>query len=179
MFVPGKSVLLVIDVQGKLAYLMHEKENLFKHIQGLIKMAGYLKIPILVTEQVPEKIGPTIPEVTQLLPRFQPIKKVAFSCCLENTFLAKLKLLQRKQIIVCGIEAHVCVVQTVFDLVKKKYAVQVVADAVSSRHLKNKTIALDRIQSMGAEVTTTEMIATELLRTSTHPQFKEILNLIR
>ena len=179
MFSINDSLLLVIDVQGQLAYLMHEKEKLFKHMQALIQAAGHLNIPIIYTEQVPEKIGTTVPEITQYLSHLKPIKKKTFSCCGEDQFLKALKSFRRKQIIVCGIETHVCVYQTVSDLVNKKYQVQVVADAVSSRTYENKTLALERIKSLGVPITATEMIICELLKTSNHEKFKEILKLIK
>ena len=179
LLTPSESVLLVIDVQGKLAYLMHERDMLFKHMQALIKAAKILSIPIFYTEQVPEKIGSTIPEIKNLLVDEKPIHKTAFSCYLEPKFVKALKETKRKNVIVIGIETHVCVFQTVADLVYHKYNVNVVADAVSSRTGLNKTIAIDRMREMGVTITATEMIATELLRDSTHPHFKEILSLIR
>ncbi len=179
MFSADNSVLLVIDVQGRLAYLMQEKEKLFKHIQALLKAAQLLNIPILLTEQVPDKIGKTIPEIAEVIPKIKPITKVSFSACLEKSFMNELRSLKRKQIIVAGIETHVCVHQTVADLIELKYDVQVVGDAVSSRSAENIRIALERIKSDGAVLTSTEMIATELIRSSAHPKFKEILGLIR
>ena len=179
MFSINNSVLLVIDVQGKLAHLMHDKDRLFKNIQGLIKAAHHLDIPVLCTEQVPHKIGPTISEIASQLKNEKFIVKISFSCCGEKQFVQQLKALKRKQIVICGIETHVCVYQTVADLVDMKYEIQVVADAVSSRTSENKELALTRIQSIGATLTSTEMIITELLKTSQHPKFKEILGLIR
>ena len=179
MFSTSETILLIIDVQGKLAYLMHEKDEILKNLQGLIQAAQILDIPIIFTEQVPVKIGKTIPEISQYFRETVPIIKATFSCCGENKFLKKLKMLKRKQIIVAGIETHVCVYQTVADLIKMKYEVQVVADSVSSRTEENKILALDRMKSKGATLTSTEMIMTELLKTSQHPRFKEILNLIR
>ena len=179
MFSADNTVLLVIDVQGRLAYLMQEKEKLFKHLQALIKAATILDIPILHTEQSPDKIGKTIPEIAEMVPNLKPITKASFSACSEKSFMKELKLLKRKQIIAAGIETHVCVHQTVADLLRLKYEVQVVADAVSSRSMENKSVALDRMRSNGAVLTSTEMITTELIRTSAHPKFKEILGLIR
>ena len=176
---PSKAILVVIDVQGKLAYLMHERDQLFKHIQALIKAAKILNIPIFNTEQAPEKIGVTIPEVKNFLVDEQPIHKAAFSCAAEPAFMSALKRSMKKQVIIIGIETHVCVFQTVADLLTKQYMVHVVADAVSSRTGANKEIALERMKSMGAVITSTEMIVTELLRTSEHPKFKKILSLIR
>ncbi len=179
MFTPDKSVLLIIDVQGQLARLMHDKENLFKNLQALIQAAQILEIPIIVTEQAPEKIGATVPEINQCLQGISPIEKASFSCCLSNNFKKQLKSFHRRQIIVAGIETHVCVYQTVHDLLKQKYDIQVVANAVSSRTLENKTLALERIKFLGATLTSTEMMICELLRTSVHPKFKDVLKLIK
>ncbi len=179
MFSPEQSVLVVIDVQGKLAHLTYDKDKLFSNIQALIKVAKYLKIPILLTEQMPEKIGATVTEVASLLKNVKPIKKTSFSCCGQGEFITALRQEKRKEIIVCGIETHVCVYQTVFDLREQQYDVQVVVDAVSSRTAENKQIALDRMKTLGADLTCTEMLATELLRTAKHEKFKEILSLIK
>ncbi len=179
MFTPEKSILLVIDIQGKLAYAMHDKNHLLKHTQALIKMAHFLGIPIVYTEQVPDKIGKTVPEIANELSGLKPFIKKTFSCCQEESFAKALKAFFRKEIIVCGIEAHVCVFQTVYDLLKMSFKVQVVADAVSSRSEFNKMIALNRMEQEGAVLTSVEMLATELLRTSEHKNFKEVLQLIK
>jgi len=179
MFSPENTILLVIDVQGKLARLMHKKDELFRHISGLIRIASFLDIPIIVTEQVPEKIGTTISEITELLKGTQPLPKACFSCCRQDQIMQKLESLNRKQIVVAGIEAHVCVYQTVHDLIHKQYEVQVVGDAVSSRTEMNKHFALDRIKFLGGGITSTEMIACEWLKTSEHPKFREIIRLIK
>ena len=179
MFLPEKAVLLIIDVQGKLAYLMHEKDELIRHIVGLIRVADIFNIPIFFTEQAPEKIGTTIPEIAGSLSGRKPLPKHSFSCCADKEFMRQLKALYRKQIIVAGIEAHVCVSQTVRDLMDQHYEVQVVSDAVSSRAEADKKCALERIRTWGGDVTSTEMIACELLRTSYHEKFKEIINLIK
>ena len=179
MFSITQSVLVVIDIQGKLAYLMHEHEKLFKQVQSLLKASHVLGIPVILTEQVPEKIGATVPEISKSLHEHHHIIKKSFSCCGEPRFLSTLAHLNRQQIIVCGIEAHVCVIQTVADLRRRDYEVQVVVDALSARTRESKELALDRMKESGATLTMTEMLITELLRTSEHPKFKEILQLIK
>ena len=179
MFDIAKTVLLVIDVQGKLAALVHDKEKVYRHIEALIKTAQILNIPILYTEQVPEKIGKTIPVLERLLKSAAPITKSSFSCCGSKEFLQRINALNRKQVVVAGIEAHVCVYQTAADLLSLKFDVQVVADAVSSRNADNVCIALERMKKLGADLTSTEMIITELLRTAEHPSFREIIKLIK
>ncbi len=179
MFKVAQSVLVVVDVQGKLAYLMHEKERLFRNILATIKAAYILDIPVLWTEQAPEKIGATVPEVADLLTGLTPIPKTSFSCCGEKRFLDILKDLKRKQVILVGIETHVCVYQTAADLVERGYEVQVVADAVSSRNPDNNMWGLERIKQSGAGLTCCEALACELLQKAEGDKFKMILNLIK
>lgn len=179
MFSPEKSVLLVIDVQEKLVPLMHEKDTLLKNIQILIQAAQALDIPILWSEQLPEKIGQTIESIRRLMPVQKPIVKKSFGCCGEPNFTKALGALYRKQIIVTGIETHVCVYQTVAQLLGSSYKVQVVSDAVSSRTPENKEIGLARMRSEGGVITSTEMILFELLKTADHGQFRNVLELIR
>jgi len=179
MFSPEKSVLVVIDVQEKLTPLMHERETLLKNIQILIQAAQGLDIPILWSEHVPEKIGATVESIRRLMPTQKPIVKRSFGCGGEESFTKALASLYRKQIIVAGIETHVCVYQTVAQLLGSSYKVQVVADAVSSRASSNKDVGLERIKSCGGVITSTETILFELLQTAQHSQFKNILDLVR
>lgn len=179
MFSPEKSVLVVIDVQEKLTPLMQEKDTLLKNIQILVQAAQVLDIPILWSEHVPEKIGTTVESIQRLMPTQKPIVKKDFSCCGEKNFTKALASLFRRQIIVTGIETHVCVYQTVAQLIERKYAVQVVADAVSSRASFNKDVGLERIKSCGGVITSTETILFELLQTAQHSQFRNILDLVR
>ena len=179
MFKANSAVLVVIDVQGKLASLMFERERTVKNIQGMIQIAQILDIPILWTEQVPEKIGSTSEEITAYLHYLKPISKNTFSCCGEEKFMRVLEKLKRKQVIIAGIEAHVCVHQTVADLLERKYAVEVVADAVSSRTEANRSFGLERMKQLGAGLTCTEMIACELLEKAEGVKFKEVLKLIK
>ncbi|MFC1634349.1 hydrolase [Planctomycetota bacterium] len=173
------SCLVVVDVQGKLAQLMHDKEVLFKNIRILIQAAHILDIPILWCQQCPKALGPTIPEIVQLLTDHEPINKAAFSCCGAEPFNSKLNELARDQILLCGIETHVCIYQTAIDLVRKGFEVNVIADAVSSRTLENKQIALQRMAAEKANLYCTEMALFELLRTAEHPRFREIAKLIK
>jgi len=171
--------LVVVDVQGKLARLMHDKESLFKNIQVLIQAAKILNIPILWCQQCPDALGPTVPQIAELLSGVEPINKASFSCCGCDQFNDKLNELSRQQVLLCGIEAHVCIYQTAADLLSKGFTVEVIADAVSSRTPENKHIAITKMSAEGVNVTTTEMALFELLRTADHPQFKQIAKLIK
>ena len=171
--------LVVIDVQGKLAQLMYDKDVLFKNIQILIKAAKILNIPVLWCQQCPKALGPTLPEISGLLADIRPINKTAFSCCGDEQFNIRLKELSRKQVLLCGIETHVCIYQTAVDLLGKGFSVDVIADAVSSRTKENKKVALKRMSAEGAKISSVEMVLFELLKTAEHPSFKEIARLIK
>ncbi|KPK44471.1 MAG: isochorismatase [Phycisphaerae bacterium SG8_4] len=171
--------LAVVDVQGKLAQLMYGKDALFRNVQILIQAAKILGISILWCQQVPDALGPTVPEIARLLGDIEPINKSAFSCCGADQFISKLTESARNQVLLCGIEAHVCVYQTAVDLLGKGFKVDVVADAVSSRTPANKQIALGRLAAEGANITSVEMALFELLRTAEHHKFRQIAKLIK
>jgi nicotinamidase-related amidase len=171
--------LVVVDVQGKLAQLMYDKQVLFKNVQILIKTAKILDIPILWCQQCPDALGPTLPEIAQLLADSEPIDKSAFSCCRAEQFNIKLKEIKRQQVVLCGIETHVCVYQTAVDLLIKGFSVDLIADAVSSRTLENRQIGINRMAAEGVNISCTEMALFELLQTAEHPQFKQIAKLIK
>ncbi len=124
-------------------------------------------------------LGPTVPEIAELLSDTEPINKASFSCCGDERFISKLNSLDRRQVLLCGIETHVCIYQTAVDLRSKGYEVSVAADAVSSRTLENKQIGLERLRAEGVNVSSTEMALFELLKTAEHPQFKQIAKLVK
>ena len=179
MFSTEKSVLLVIDVQGKLADLVIDSTHLIQHIQVLTETANYLDIPIIYTEQVPEKIGATVDSIAKNLKDIEPITKRTFSCCGEQRFLQELASHKRDEIIITGIETHVCVYQTVYDLLHQNYNVKVVKDAVSSRKEKDYQTALQQMELMGAKLTTTEMMICELIKGADHARFKDIMKFLK
>jgi len=173
------TALIVVDIQGNLALAMHEKELLFKNARKLIKGVQVLGIPILCTEQNPQKLGPTIPEIADLLSDSHPVSKLSFSCCQDDGFLNALKSIDRKQLLIAGIEAHVCIYQTAADLIDLGYEVQVVTDAVSSRNMEDKEIGLQKMRDSGASLTSVETALFELLKIAEGKQFKEILNIVK
>ena len=179
MLAVDKCALVVIDIQGKLSQLMYQKEALFENAQKLIKGVQVLEIPIIVTEQYPKGLGPTIPEIAALFPNFKPIPKVAFSCCGDEGFQRELLAVNRRQILICGIETHVCVYQTTVDLIASGHEVQVVADVVSSRTAENREIGLQRMRDEGAKITSTEMALFELMRAAEGPKFKEVSKIVK
>jgi nicotinamidase-related amidase len=175
----GNCCLVLVDLQGKLAHLMYDKHALFRNIQILIKAAQILDIPIIWCQQCPDALGPTAPEISELLSGTQPINKSSFSCCGDERFNIKLDSLGRRQILLCGIEAHVCIYQSAVDMLAMEYEVSVIADAVSSRTLENKQSALCRMQAEGVKISSTEMAMFELLKTAKHPEFRQLAKLVK
>ncbi len=173
------TVLVVIDVQGKLAHLMHQKEDLFGNLQKVIKGIQVLDIPILWVEQNPKGLGTTIPEVASLLTDIKPISKLSFSCYRNEQFIQALKDLDRKEILIVGIETHICVYQSAVDLVKSGFDVQVLSDAVSSRTIENKKIGLEKMKDAGVRLTSVETALFELLEVAKGDQFKQILKIVK
>jgi nicotinamidase-related amidase len=173
------TVFVLVDVQGSLAEAMHDKENLFRTLDRLIQGVQALGLPIVWLEQTPEKIGRTLSDIRRLMGAENPIRKECFSCAMNDEFMRALGKTGRKTVLMAGIEAHVCVYQTACDLIARGYRVEVVADAVSSRSPRNLQIGLDRIRAVGGQITTLETALFELMRTSTHPAFRDILKLVR
>jgi len=172
------AVLLVVDVQGKLARLMHEADALFDQIARLVRGATVLEVPVLATEQNPDGLGPTVEEVRPHLPS-APMPKMAFSCCGEPAVVEGLEATGRRQVLLCGIETHICVYQTARDLLARGWEVHVVADAVSSRAAGNREVGLEKMRAAGAEITSVETALFEMLKAADGPAFREILDIVK
>lgn len=179
MITTEDTALVLVDVQGKLAQSMHNKKDLFENLKKMVKGAQVLGIPILWAEQNPDGLGPTMPEIAELFTNQSPVSKFSFSCCGSEQFLRDLEAVNRKNILIVGIEAHVCVYQTAADLTNLQYNVQIVADAVSSRTAENKQIGLEKSKDAGASLTSTETALFELLKEAKGDKFKEIINLVK
>lgn len=179
MLTTERTALVLIDVQGKLAQIMHNRDALFKQLQVAVKAMQLLGVPILWLEQNPAGLGPTIPELAGLLAAQKPIAKQSFSCCGSPEFMAALAASGRTQILLAGIEAHVCVYQTARDLLAAGCEVEVIADCVSSRSPDNRQIGLDKMRAAGVGITCVETALFELLRTAESPKFKEIVRLVK
>ena len=172
------AVLVFIDVQGKLSELVDGSEALFDNLRRLLQGMKALNVPVIVTEQIPEKLGPTREEFQEFITE-PPIAKSSFGCCGEPAFFQPLEKTRRKQVILCGIETHVCVYQTALQLLATGHKVTVVADAVSSRDPANKTLALRQMENEGVKLTGTEMVLFELLGDAKDPAFKPILQIVK
>jgi nicotinamidase-related amidase len=171
------SALVVIDVQDKLLSRIPSAAQLVKNIAFLLDVAQLLNIPVHATEQYPQGLGNTTAELARRLPR-PPLAKTAFSCCGAGTFLEELEMLQRSQIVLTGIETHVCVSQTVFDLLQAGLHVYLPVDALGARFAIDHETALRRLERAGATLTTVEAIAFEWLRDAAHPQFAQFRQLV-
>ena len=173
------AVLIIIDIQGNLAQAMHDKENIFANNVKMIQGFKAFSLPIIVTEQIPQKLGQTIPQIAAQLEGINPIAKETFSCWDDRNFTKQLKGLSRRHIVLAGIECHVCVYQTALDLISNGYTVHLVTDCVSSRTPENRQVGIEAIKSAGAHLTSTEMVLFELLRTAADPKFKDIFKIVK
>jgi len=178
---PGECALVVIDIQDKLLPPIFEKERLVRNAQLLIRATGILKIPALVTTQYAKGLGVTVSEIASLLTGIEPFDKTLFSCFGSDLFCAALKRLpgNRNTLLVCGMESHICVSQTVLAALREGYLVHVASDAVSSRTKWNWKIGLDRMRAAGAVISSTEMMIYELMRSSSTAAFKELLPFLK
>lgn len=174
------TVLLVIDVQERFAPVIADYEDMLERSKVLIAGCKALEIPVLLTEQYPEGLGPTVPEIQTALEDAdcQRFEKRRFSL-VEEELEIELRALGRSHLILCGIETHVCVAQSAEDLMDQGYRVHLAVDAISSRYPEDKRIALQQLQHDGAKLASVEGLLFRLMRCSTHPSFKEISALIR
>jgi nicotinamidase-related amidase len=173
------TVLTIIDIQGNLAHAMHNKDFLFKRVKQLINGCNSLEIPIILTEQNPKGLGPTLSEIKELMSGVTAIPKMSFNCCEDDGYLAALKSCGKKQVLIAGIESHICVYQTAAALFDMDYEVQVVTDAVASRYSENRKLAIGKMACMGIVMTGVEMALFELLKTAEHQKFREIVKIIK
>jgi nicotinamidase-related amidase len=176
----NNAVLVVIDVQEKLCKAMDGKvlERIVSNTSILQEAAQELGIPILATEQYVKGLGETLPALKERLAEAS-IEKMTFSCCGENSFPDRLKSLYRKQVIITGMETHVCVLQTVLELLDAGYIVHVVRDAVMSRRKENWLVAIDTARDAGAVITSTEAALFQLLKVAGTEEFKKLSKLVR
>ena len=172
-------VLVVVDIQERLASVMSEKQKVIENSLHLIEAAKILHIPILLTEQYPKGLGPTVPEIRNGLPSYAPIEKLMFGCCGEPSFMQALASTGKKKVILTGMETHVCVLQTCIGLLKEVYDVHVVRDAVCSRTKENYKIGIGFMRDAGAVITGTETVLFQLLERAGTEEFKSISKRIK
>jgi nicotinamidase-related amidase len=174
-----EAVLVMVDFQGRLAEIVDRSELVAPNVLRLVKGCQALDVPILPTVQVPEKLGPIMSVFEEALGDVTIISKASFSAMREPNFVLALDQTKRKQIILTGIEAHVCVLQTGLDLLDAGYQVHVLSDAVFSRTVENHDLALQRFHDGGAVLSSVEISLFEMIRTSRHPQFRTISKLVK
>lgn len=179
MLEQDKALLLIVDVQGKLATLMHDPETYLANLKIMIRGAKILGLPILWAEQLPEKLGPTLPEIATLLSDLQPIAKSSFSCFGNEELQQALSASGRNQILITGIETHICVYQTALDLLRMQKEAHIICDAVASRSPANKQLGLDKMKGAGTQLTSTETCLFELMKNANFPGFGEMVKLFK
>jgi nicotinamidase-related amidase len=174
---PAHCALVVIDIQQKLLPPIFQKEQLVRNAQLLIRAAGILKIPALVSTQYAKGLGATVPEIASLLHGNEAIDKTLFSCFGSDLFCDAVKHLpdHPNTLLLCGMESHICVAQTALAALREGYLVHIASDAVGSRSEWNWKIGLDRMRAAGAIISSTEMMIYELMRSSSSAAFKDLL----
>lgn len=179
MLALDNTVLVIIDFQEGLLPKIHGADEVLARAAKLVQFARELDVPIVWTEQYPKGLGKTVESLAAIIEGLTPIEKLAFGCFGEGAFTEAVAATNRKQLLVAGIEAHVCVLQTVLAGLDSGYEVFVVRDAVGSRAPSDYDAALARMQANGAGIVTTEMAMFEILRAAGTPEFKKILPLIK
>jgi nicotinamidase-related amidase len=177
--VKERAVLVVVDMQERFRDLIDGMPQVIGGCSRLIRFCTRLDVPVLVTEHYPRGLGATLPELRGLFPEFRPLEKIAFSCAGDAGFREALRAVRRDQVILCGIETHVCVYQTASDLLREGLQVTVAADAVSSRHARNRSLGLDRMRDLGVQPMSTEMIMFEILRVARTPDFQAVADVLK
>lgn len=173
---PRRSTLILIDLQQRLMPAIDDGDNVLRQALRLARVARMIDVPVLGTAQNPEGLGPNVADVAAMCERV--IVKTDFDACAAPGFLDALTG-ERNELVVAGCESHVCVLQTVLGLRDRGYHVRLAADAVGSRHPFNKAVALERMRAAGVGIVTAEMVMFEWLRSSRHPKFRDMLQLIR
>ena len=170
-------VLLVIDVQDRIMDTIAEHEATVENIKALIRTAQVLNVPIIATQQ--ENLGEIVPALKDLLSNSPKFRKLSFSCCGDSVFMRKVRETRRKTVIACGIETHICVLQTVLDLLRRGYRVLLVRDGASSHTLIDTETAIERMRGAGAMIETTEAVIYELTERAGTEQFRKILEIVK
>lgn len=169
--------LVVVDLQEKLLAAIDDRDRVVANTVKLVRGAQLLRMPVSATEQYPKGLGPTVPELVELVP--ERGAKTVFHCCAVPQFLEQLYGHKVRHVTVAGIEAHVCVAQTALELMNLGFLVQVPADAVASRHAIDREFALRRLENAGAVVSTTEAVLFEWAERSDRPEFKALSEMIK
>ena len=173
------SVLIIVDIQERLANAMQVKDQVINNCLHLIELAKLYKIPVILTEQYPKGLGPTVDAIRNALPAYQSIEKSSFSCCGEPNFSGAIRDLMRKTVVLTGMETHVCVLQTCLDLLQQGFHVHLVKDAVCSRSKENWETGIEFMRDAGAVITCTETVLFQLLKVAGTDEFRAISKRIK
>ncbi|MEJ2314709.1 MAG: hydrolase [Nitrospirota bacterium] len=172
-------VLLVVDIQERLAFVMEHRAQVTARAALLIEAAKLMGIPVVTTEQYPRGLGPTVAEIREALPPGAPVEKLSFSCCGEPSFLEALEATGRRKVVLAGMETHICVFQTTLDLLSAGYGVHIPRDAVCSRRKLDWKTGLDLAREAGAVVTSAETVLFQLLGRAGTEEFKKISKMVK
>ena len=172
-------MLLIVDIQEKLAAVMTEKDKVVRNNLHLLELAKMIKMPVMVTEQYPKGLGPTVSEIRNALPFYRPVEKMTFDCCGQPSFLEELKEHNTRNVVLTGMETHICVLQTCVGLLKGGINVHIVQDAVCSRTRENWKTGVEFMREAGAVVTCTETALFQLLKVAGTEEFKKISQRIK
>jgi nicotinamidase-related amidase len=173
------AVLLIVDIQDRLAAAMKMRDPVVSNTLHLIELSRMMQIPVILTEQYPKGIGPTVPEIRDVLTAYEPIEKLTFSCCDIPPFIGKLRETKRQTTILTGMETHICVLQTCLGLLREGFYVHSVADAQCSRTKENWKVGLEFMRDAGAVITSTETVLFQLLKVAGTEEFKAISKRIK
>jgi nicotinamidase-related amidase len=173
------TVLLIVDIQDKLAAVMKEKDRVVKNNLHLVELAKMIGMPVMVTEQYPRGLGTTVPEIREALPFYRPVEKMTFDCCGQPAFLEELREHNKSNVVLTGMETHICVLQTCIGLLRGGINVHVVQDAICSRTKDTWKIGIEFMREAGAVVTCTETVLFQLLKVAGTEEFKAISKRIK
>lgn len=173
------AAFVFVDIQSALADVMERRDAVVGAAALLARAAATLQVPVLVTRQYPRGLGDTVCEIAEAVGEHSPIDKVTFSCLAEPAFREQLEALGRRQVVLAGMETHICITQTALALLEEGYEVSVVADATCSRRMSDHEVALARLRAAGAQVTVVESVIYEALERAGTPEFRAVLELVK
>jgi nicotinamidase-related amidase len=173
------TALVIVDAQERLMQAMGNPDRVCDRIVKLLHLARVCSFPVILTEQNPRLLGPTIPEIQSALPEYRPIEKLDFDCCNVDSFRARLRDMTLGHLILTGVETHICIFQTCISLLEQGYTVHIPHHAVDSRTSDNWEIGLSLMRDAGAVVTSAETIIFQILKRAGTPEFKEMLKIVK
>ena len=178
-FQKQNTALIVVDIQELFRTLIYDMNSVIANSSRLVRFCDRLEIPVIFSEQYSKAFGATVKEISEVAHQYKPVEKISFSCAGDSGFISKLESTKRKQIILCGLETHVCVYQTARDLLQKGYQISIAADAISSRNVSNRNLGLAYMRDLGVQVMTAEMIMFEILKIAKTADFELVSDILK